>query len=45
MSTETTAQPVIGERAVVGSNAFLTSSVEADTRVVIQPPEIKVRSK
>ena len=38
-------ETVIGERAVVGSNAFLTSSVEADTRVVIQPPEIKVRSK
>lgn len=38
-------ETVIGERSVVGSNAFLTSSVEADRRVVIQPPEINVKTK
>ncbi|MBQ3549060.1 MAG: serine acetyltransferase [Oscillospiraceae bacterium] len=38
-------ETVIGERSVVGSNAFLTGSVDADMRVVIQPPEIKVKNK
>ena len=38
-------ETVIGEGSVVGSNAFLTRSVDADMRVVIQPPEIKVKNK
>ena len=38
-------ETVIGERSVVGSNAFHTASVDPDMRVVIQPPEIKVKNK
>ena len=32
-------ETVIGENSVVGGNAFLTRSVESDTRVVIHAPE------
>ena len=36
---------VIGRGSVVGGNAFLTSSVQKDTRVVIHAPETGVKSR
>ena len=36
---------VIGRGSVVGGNAFLTSSVQKDTRVVIHAPETVFKSR
>ena len=35
----------IGRGSVVGGNAFLTSSVQKDTRVVIHAPETVFKSR
>jgi serine O-acetyltransferase len=36
-------QSVIGERAVIGSNVWLTESVPADTTVVLEKPKLRLR--
>jgi serine O-acetyltransferase len=36
-------QTVIGERAVVGSNVWLTESVPADTTVVLEKPKLRLK--
>jgi serine O-acetyltransferase len=36
-------QTVIGERAVIGSNVWLTESVPPDTTVVLEKPKLRVR--
>ena len=38
-------ETTIGENAVVGGNAFLTESVESDTKVSIKKPEMTFRVK
>lgn len=35
---------VIGARAVIGGNVWITSSVPPDTRVVIEPPRLRIRT-
>ena len=36
-------QTVIGERAVVGSNVWLTESVPPDTTVVLEKPKLRLK--
>ncbi len=36
---------VIGDNVVIGSNAFLTESVNSNTKVSIKKPEVRVREK
>jgi serine O-acetyltransferase len=38
-------ETVIGSRSTIGSNAFLTESVEPDSRVSMKPGELLVRNK
>jgi serine O-acetyltransferase len=37
-------ETVVGAGSVIGGNAWLTHSVPADSRVVIEPPKLELRS-
>ena len=38
-------ETVIGARCLIGSNVWITESVPADTRVVMEKPRLRVRAK
>ena len=38
-------ETVVGERSVIGGNVWLTSSIPPDTKVMLNPPELIVKTK